>query len=251
MNRVIGGVYDGKLIKLDSVHRCLYIKNGSEPVYLVKDNVVKYEVKEARNTILSSPERTCVIEWSGSRKSIIVVEKAYLTFLIRGAELYKEDIDKELEQLRPKNRLVSIIAWSITIVLGVLSFVILHNSSDNTKVDATVPARLTWTSWEIDGDLPTTDSDVFVAVDQDNSGYKTEDGASFVMGRLYNNTDRPLERVAISIHVYNQDNVKIDTCRGVLQFSLRPEGIWNYRSACGAVEDWPVGSYLVINSIEH
>lgn len=253
MNKVIGGQFEDCPIKLDGTRRCLYIKVHGVRYYLTKDNIVSYELRETKNRIFSSSTVTCVLEWSGGKRSIIVIDKASYLFLVNGCEIYESETNEKKIKARHTANMVLAVFFLVVGAVFFFQLVRVHqmdvdNNNRHTSEHFSNTRKMQWTIW--DGESPASgDGEVLIYVNDTLSGYNSEQDNDMVFGKLYNQSSNIYRGIDLRFDVMNNDE-KIDTCRAVLQFELKPDGIWNFRAACGWQEDYPSGTSFIVSSVE-
>lgn len=223
MNKVIGGRFDDCPIKLDGARRCLYIQAEGTRYYLVKDNIANYEVRESKNTLITGATATCVLEWSGGKKSVIIIDKSYYTFLVNGCELYKSEIDPTGNKGRRSTiaRIVSTLVGLVIIAATVLLLVWSHSDRSNG----------TFSYW--DGSEPKPDADVLITIDLAEGD--VENNLGYITGDFYNNSGRAFTHLEAIYTLYDTDGNKFGRCTfSAFDLDFSPRSTQGYTAPCEA-----------------
>lgn len=231
MNRVLSGEYDGCKVGLDGPRKCLYIKTDAGNVLLVKGSVAQYVLKQV---LTLSGDRIYAIKWNDGATSVIRIEKPNETFLITSCETDPPS-DAEIQK-RKRGNVVCFILFLTPIIIGlVVGYNILNSPKQGglASYNSQQITSRTWAEWN--GDINSIDSaaDAMVYVDPGFVGYKDENDLYYIMGKLYNNSSIAFTSAKLYFDIYDTDGNKVDTCLAGLSFSLRLEGVWNYRAVCG------------------
>lgn len=235
MNRVIGGKFENCYIKLDSARRCLYIKAHGTRYYLVKDNIVDYAVRESNTRVFSPSTATCVLEWDGGGRSIIIIDKAYYTFLVNGCELYKSEIDPTGNKGR-YSWLYRIVGFLIGGAIGAVIFAMCYlpgKDAPDTNPTST-HSNGTFSSWDRSGVKP--NADVLVVVDLAEGDAANNIG--YITGDFYNNSQRTFHHLEAIYTLYDASGNRFGNCTfSAFDLTFSPGDTQGFTAICNAWEE--------------
>lgn len=248
MNKVLGGKFEDCPIKLDGTLRCLYVQTRDGRYYFSKDNVASYEVKESKTHVLSPSELTCLVEWNGGKKSVILLDKVNYTFLVNGCELFESEIDPDGKK-RKRSLVSKVIGISILVIMGLFFFFILNDAHQRDLENRTT--RLSFENWNgITSDVPETKLDTALHITQNSPEHSAVDDTNSIRGKLYNNSRTTYTRLRIYFEIKDTSAEVIDTCETIQDIKFTPKTVWNFDVQCENKGEYPEGSYIMVRSIQ-